>query len=373
MKRVTLDKIASVTARLRLDKNAILGTEIPAEAGSVVAARVLNSKTAYNTLEDCHGRMVMLQPGDVIAGALGHRDALLGYSGRVPESLAVGDELQLLNLGGVMGVGATPAPGIGAPFRLEVLGSVLEFPVLERRVGRPASVARAGLEVPAQDESFWSSLPPIVALVGTCMNAGKTTAACALVAGLRQQGLHVGAGKLTGVSLRRDVWEMRDCGADPTAVFTDFGVVTTNEENAVPAAHALITHLAQNEPEPPDVLVLEFGDGLLGTYGVQALLADERIGSAISRVILCAQDPVGTWGAAELLRTRWNLTPDLVCGKVTDTPAGLRFCHERLEVATWNALSEGPEVAERLFPEGLQGPGPSVGRGSVVGSAAAPS
>ena len=64
------------------------------------------------------------------------------------------------------------------------------------------------------------------------MNSGKTTAACALVAGLRQRGFKVGAGKLTGVSLRRDVWEMRDCGAEPTAVFTDFGVVTTNDENA---------------------------------------------------------------------------------------------------------------------------------------------
>jgi len=359
MKRVTLDKIASVTARLGLDANAILGTAIPAEAGSVVAARVLNSKTSYNTLEDCHGRMVMLQPGDVIAGALGHRDALLGYSGRVPESVAVGDELQLLNLGGVMGVGAAAAPGIGEPFRLEVLGSVLEFPVVERRVGRPASIARAGLDVPRMDASFWDALPPVVALVGTCMNAGKTTAACALVAGLRHRGLRVGAGKLTGVSLRRDIWEMRDCGAEPTAVFTDFGVVTTNEENAAPAAHDLITHLALHEPEPPDVLVLEFGDGLLGTYGVQTLLSDERVHRAISRVVLCAQDPVGAWGGAELLRTRWDLSPDLVCGKVTDTPAGLRYCREQLEVATWNALSEGPEVAERLFPGGLDGPRPT--------------
>lgn len=353
MRRVTLDKIASVTARLALDAHAVLGPKIPAEAGAVVAARVLNAKTVYNTLEDCHGRMVVLQPGDVIAGALGHRDALLGYSGHVPESLAVGDELQLLNLGGVMGVGARAAPGIGEPFRLEVLGSVLEFPILEQRIGRPASVSRAALPVRPLPSERWGELPPIVALVGTCMSAGKTTAACALVAGLRRRGFTVGAGKLTGVSLRRDVWEMRDCGAHPTAVFTDFGVVTTNEENALPAARRLITHLAQHEPEPPEVLVLELGDGLLGTYGVQALLADEALRGAIARVVLCAQDPVGAWGGTELLRTRWGLAPDLVCGRVTDTPAGLRYCREGLGVATWNALAEGPEVAQRLFPNGF--------------------
>ena len=353
MKRVLLDKIASVTARLRLDRNAILGPQIPARAGSVLAARVLNAKGSYNTLEDCHGRMVMLQPGDVIAGALGHRNAQLGYSGHVPEEVSVGDELQLLNLGGVIGTGAQPAPGLGEPFRLEVLGSVLEFPVLDHRVGRPACIERAALSVTPLAPEAWGELPPIVALLGTSMHAGKTTAACALVAGLRQAGHRVAAGKLTGVSLRRDIWEMRDCGAQPTALFTDFGVVTTSADNALSAARKLITYLSQAEPDPPEVLVLEFGDGLLGTYGVQALLSDRNLVRAIRRVVLCAQDPVGAWGGAELLRKRWGMAPDLVCGRLTDTPAGLKFCREELGVQTWNALSEGPEVALRLFPDGL--------------------
>ena len=58
MKRVTLDKIASVTLRLDLDPHAVLGEEIPAEEGTVIAARVLNAKRSYNTLEDVHGRIV---------------------------------------------------------------------------------------------------------------------------------------------------------------------------------------------------------------------------------------------------------------------------------------------------------------------------
>jgi hypothetical protein len=353
MRRCTLDKIASVTLRCELDRNAVLSDEIPAVAGTVIAARVLNAKSTYNTLEDCHGRMVHLQPGDIVAGALGHRDALIGYSGRVPEKVAVGDTLQMLNLGGVIGTGAVATPGIGEPFRLEVLGSVLEFPYFERRIGRPASVARAALAAPEVGENFWRELPPVIALVGTCMNAGKTTAACALVAGLSRRGLRVAAGKLTGVSLRRDVYEMADCGADPVALFTDFGVVTSNEHNAVPAARALIAHLALSPLERPDVMVLEFGDGLLGTYGVQALLSDPDIAGAIARTVLCAQDPVGAWGGVELLKKQYGLETDLICGRVTDTPAGLRYCRERLGVPTWNALTEGPEVADRLFPQGL--------------------
>jgi len=340
MRRVDLDKIASVTARLALDKNAVLGDEIPAVAGTVLACRVLTAKTAYDTLEDVHGRMVKLRPGDVIACALGHRDALYGYSGVVPETVSVGDRLQLLNMGGVAGSGAVASPGMGEPFQLEVLGSVLEFPWLDTRVGVPANVERGAL--PGADLRAFASLPPIAVLVGTCMDAGKTTAAAALIHEMAHRGLRVAAGKLTGVSLRRDVLRMHDCGADPVAVFTDFGVVTTDEGNAVAAAHGLVAHLAESSP---DVIVLEMGDGLLGTYGVRALLNDPALSKWIRATVLCAQDPVGAWGGVRILDERHGLSVDLICGRVTDTPVGVRFCEQTLGIPAWNALTEGAAFA----------------------------
>ncbi|MBK8178605.1 MAG: hypothetical protein IPK67_06890 [Planctomycetes bacterium] len=343
MRRVQLDKIASVTLRLGLNKNAVLGDEIPARAGTVVAARVLNAKTSYNTLEDVHGRMVTLHPGDVIAGALGHRDALYGYSGRVPEQVAVGDQLQLLNIGGVIGIGAEAVPGLGEPFKIEVLGSVLEFPYLGTRFGVPANIERAALPtVPLA-----SDLPPIVALVGTCMDAGKTTAASVIIGELSRRGLTIGAGKLTGVSLRRDVLQMADCGADTTAIFTDFGVVTTHESTALAAAHSLVSHLAEAEP---DVIVLEMGDGLLGTYGVHSLLSDPGLSGAITATVLCAQDPVGAWGGQRLLTERYGMTVAAISGRVTDSAVGMRFCTEKLGVAAWNALRDGHRLTEALLP-----------------------
>lgn len=342
MRRCHLDKIASVTARLRLSRHAVLGDEIPAEAGTVVAARVLNAKTNYNTLEDVHGRMVGLHPGDVIAGALGHRDALYGYSGHVPAEVRPGDELNLLNLGGVIGSGACKAYGVGEPFRIEVLGSVLEFPHLDHRVGRPARVQRAALPAAPLPQR----LPPIVALVGTCMDAGKTTAASVLISDWTRREKRVAAGKLTGVSLRRDVLGMQDCGADPVATFTDFGVVTTTAQNAVAAAHSLVAHLAESEP---DLMVLELGDGLLGTYGVDALLADPGLAAGLSAVVLCAQDPVGALGAVDLLRERYGLRPGLICGRVTDTPVGARFCTGELGIPAWNALVDGGQGATRIL------------------------
>lgn len=345
MRRCKLDKIASVTLHLHLDRNAVLGDEIPARAGTVIAARVLNAKTAYNTLEDVHGRMVTLHPGDIIAGALGHRDALRGYSGRVPEQVAPGDRLQLLNIGGVIGAGAEAAPGIGEPFQLEVLGAVHVFPHLDRRVGVPADISGPALPC-AEPEA---PLPPMIVFLGTSMDSGKTTAASRLIAELSRAGHRIAAGKLTGVSLRRDILQMQDCGAKPVAIFTDFGVVTTDEENAVGAAHSLIAHLAEAEP---DLIVLEMGDGLLGTYGVHALLCDPLVRESITSSIVCAPDPVGAWGAVRLLDERYGLRPSVIAGKVTDTPVGLRFCHDKLGLATWNALQDpAARCVEILAPE----------------------
>jgi hypothetical protein len=198
-----------------------------------------------------------------------------------------------------------------------------------------------GVRVPDPAE-----LPPLVALVGTSMDAGKTTAAAALVRALVRRGLTVAAGKLTGVSLRRDVLMMQDCGARPVAIFTDFGVVTTSRENAVAAAHALVAHLAESRP---DLIVLEMGDGLLGTYGVDALLADELLAGALRSVVLCAQDPVGAWGAQELLRARYGLEADVVSGRVTDGVAGVRFCNESLRLPGHNALRAGEALAEAVL------------------------
>ena len=170
------------------------------------------------------------------------------------------------------------------------------------------------------------------------------------------RGLKVAAGKLTGVSARRDILGMADSGAEPVAVFTDFGVVTTNEQNAAPTARKLIAHLAFEGAATPDVIVLELGDGLLGTYGVHSLLGDRLVRDAITSVVVCASDPVGAWGAHRILDERYSLESRLISGPVTDTPAGIGYCTERLGVPTWNALRDTAPPLELLLPSVPLGP-----------------
>jgi hypothetical protein len=340
MKSIVVDKVASVAQHAELGHELRLSAEIPCEEGVLVAVRVLNNKARYNQLELTSGRMATVTQGDIVVGALGHRNALRGYSGRLPTELAPGDTIQLLNIGGVLGHCDSANPDVGPPFDCKVLGTVLHFPYLGERIGVPA---RAGMKTLDANTVLDTQGVPVVALAGTCMDSGKTAAACAIVGRLRHLGLHVAACKATGVSLRRDILTLEDAGASETMIFSDLGVVTTTAKNGPALTRALLTSLAENKP---DVIVLELGDGLLGAYGVEAILSDQAIRDAMTAVILCANDPVSAWGGAKILRENFNIEPAVVTGPATDNAVGVDQISERMSLPAINALSNGVALGD---------------------------
>ena len=342
MKTVLLDKIASVTRACQLKREVRLSADSPCEEGVVVAVRVRNDKTTYSQLELPSGRMAQVKKGDVVAGALGHRHALFGYSGHLPTRLAPGDTIHLLNMGGVLGICDSVNPDLGQPFECEVLGAVLHFPYLGERIG---VAARIGGEVLDLGAPLDAAGVPVVALVGSCMNCGKTAAACTLVRHLSHGGFTVDGLKSTGVSLRRDTLAMEDAGARATGLFTDLGVVSTTPANAPAVTRTLITRLAAARP---DVIVAELGDGLLGAYGVAAILEDAEIRAAFSAVVLAANDPVAAWGGVRMLRERFGIEPAAVTGPATDNLAGTEIIEEALGVPAINARTNGEKLAARV-------------------------
>ncbi len=342
MRSLVVDKIASVALANDIGRETRISPEIPCEEGVLVAAEVLNNKSRYNTLELTSGRMAQVKRGDIIVGALGHRKALFGYSGHLPEKLNAGDVIQLLNLGGVLGICDSINLNQGQPFDCRVLGVVLEFPYLGERIGVPA---RVGTQ--AQTESLPLDVGgvPVVAFAGTCMDSGKTAAACAVISRFRHHGLTVDAFKSTGVALRRDILAMEDAGARHTGIFSDHGIVATTSENAPGLTRRLLHTLAE---ERPDVITFELGDGLLGAYGVEAILHDAEIRSALSAVVLCANDPVGAWGGVKLLRENFEIEPVVVTGPATDNQVGLEIIERRSEVRAVNALTHGADLGDLI-------------------------
>ncbi len=344
MRTVVVDKIASIAQACGLSHEVRIATQdIPCEEGVALVVEILSNKSTYNTLELTSGRMAKVSRGDVIVGALGHRQALFGYSGHIPEQVQAGDVLQVLNIGGVLGVCDSVNPDKGKPFDCRVLGCVLQFPFLGERIGVPARVGHRRLDYAAPLDTHGV---PVVALAGTCMEAGKTAAACAIVSRMRHRGLAVHAFKATGVSLRRDILAMEDSGARRSMIFTDLGIVTTTAASGPALTRTMLTEMTQGRP---DVVVFELGDGILGAYGVEAILADSDIRKVLSAVVLSANDPVAAWGGVKLLRERFDIEPCAVTGPATDNAVGVNIIQEQMGVRAVNAMSSGAELGDHII------------------------
>ena len=345
--RVRLDKIASSTRNVELHRDVVVGGNIPAEAGVVIAARVLDNKATYNNVEDTHGRMMRIQKGDIIAGVLGSRQALRGYAGIVPPRVDAGDTLHLLNLGGVIGLCNSANPELGPPCRVEVLGAVQSFPELGRRVGRPASIFPGHIPLA---ETLPAEMPPVVLVAGTCMHAGKTAASCLLIREASQRGMKVSAAKVTGVALRSDTLEMRDHGAGEVVTFCDAGFPSTDGIDTAPIAKGCLRAL---QADNPDLIIVELGDGLLGSYGVREILDDPSIQSLTGTLVIAATDPVAAWGGSELLsQTGWY--PSVITGPATDNSSGVDRIEELCALRAINARKDPAAFAGAIL-EAIEG------------------
>jgi hypothetical protein len=349
----TVDLIASSAARCGLVRERVRLTEkVHAEAGYCVGVRVLENKTRYNEVEDTGGTFRTLRRPQVLVGALGARQALKGYSGGVPDRIDVGDELHVLNKGGIIGRCSSAHPDLGPPLRVKVLGGV------QASSGDRAACLQAHA-LPPVDTLTDSA--PLVMVSGSSMDTGKTVAACALIEQLAAQGWRVAAAKLTGAALQRDVRRMASDGAVATATFTDAGVVSSTACDMRPRAKGIIAHLSEDAPDgggPPDVIVIELGDGFIGPYGVAGLLGDRQLRHFTRAHVVTAADLAGAWAADHFFRERFEAPVTAFTGPVTDNAVGRDYIEDVLGPPAHNALQQPEALVERVA-EALGAPAPA--------------
>ncbi|HEX8130906.1 MAG TPA: hypothetical protein VF527_17530 [Pyrinomonadaceae bacterium] len=333
VKVVEADKIGSATSPLELSKTLAVMTErVRVRAGDAVVVRAITESATYNQLELVTGRLAKINPGDVLVGVLGSRRALKGFVGDVPETVAAGDELHLLNMGGVIGLCTGHHSSLSDAIRVEVIGLVYGEEARVRNICDAALPLREQMGVSA----------PLVVIAGACMNSGKTYAATELIRRATAAGMRVAAGKLSGVACLRDTLNMADHGAVATASFLDCGLPSTvGVGDLAPVAKSIVAKLNESAP---DMIVIELGDGILGGYSVESVFDDAELRGAMAALVYCASDYVGAWGGIELLKRR-GLTVDLVAGSVTDSQMGEDYIEGEFEVAAGNARRDG----ERMF------------------------
>ncbi len=294
--------------------------------GDFVVGEMIETGLASFPVEPPGGGVEEMSPGDRLIGALGVRSATLTLVGDWRD---VGDDLVLetLTQAGVLGRStstAMPPPPIA---KLTYLGHA-------SRDGSLLTMRGCVEDTPDQPLRT-----PVLLIIGTSMDAGKTVAAVAIIRELKSMGMRVAGAKLTGVGRYRDILAMSDAGADVILDFVDAGLPST----VVPAdeygesLRILCSRLAAAEV---DIVVAEAGASPLEPYNGE--LAVGMLAENVCATVLCASDPYAVVGVISAFGSR----PDLVSGKATSTSAGVALIEKLVGIPALSMFN--PEVGPRL-------------------------
>lgn len=285
--------------------------------GDFVVGRVIEP---HRGVERWDGRIAAIAVGDLVVGALGSRAATLQAVGDW-RAIGADGRLEDLSTAGVFGKCTSLSADLGSLTTLAYEGHV----VVE---GEKATMARWIDDLPARRLAT-----PAVLIIGTSMDAGKTTAACSIIRRLLARGLLAGGAKLTGVGRFRDILQMKDAGAGAVFDFVDAGLPCTIcplDEMARALGHIF----ALVEEADVDVLVVEAGASPLEPYNGEA--AVEGVRDALRLTVLCASDPYAVLG----VQAAFGTTPDLVSGRAASTDAGIELVERLTGIRTLSLIGQ---------------------------------
>jgi hypothetical protein len=310
-------KRAYVTARFdltRADRLLVAGAK--PMAGDLVLARIARLGH-HRKLESPEGRRQTLFVDDFILVCYGARYASDQFEALVPGDLG---PCSLVAAGGIAGFCTQRHATARKPTEIEPLGLVADA---DGRVLNLASCAQPRLKSTVQH-------PYTLAVVGTSMNAGKTTTVAAMIRGLVRTGLKVGAAKITGTGAGCDRWAMVDAGADAVLDFTDFGHASTYQVPRAETAALLEAAVGALGREGCDVVVVELADGLLFPETAE-LVEHATFDRLVSGLVLAAADSMSAGFGAT-----WLISRDLpllgLAGKLTSSPLMVREFEQSSDV-----------------------------------------
>jgi molybdopterin-guanine dinucleotide biosynthesis protein len=302
------------------------------QAGDLILARV-NVIGQHRRIENIEGRRGDLYVGDEIIVAYGNRYAPDQFEAYVPDDLG---RCELVAGGGVAARVASRHARMRPATEIDVIG------LLEDEAGNALNLADFPVARPARLRP-----PRVIAVVGSSMNAGKTTTVAGLVHGLTRAGFRVGAAKLTGTGSGGDLWSMRDAGAVLAIDFTDAGHASTFKvapEGLGRITQALLARLAEDGIE---IAVVEIADGLLHDETAQLIELGHQRGW-FDAVLFAAADAMGAAFGCQWLARR-GMVPLAVSGLVSTSPLASREAGRAtgVTIATLAELRD-PVAASRI-------------------------
>lgn len=317
------------------------GMGVAPASGDVVLARIVGVGQ-HPRLESPASRRQVLFLGDEVLVAYGHRYAPDQFLAEVPADLS---QCHLIAAGGVAGLVTARHTQMSQPTQLAPVGLLADdhgVLNLSRLAPRRLGAVDAGANPDRR--------PSVIAVLGTSMNSGKSTAVSCLVKGLSDAGLAVSAGKATGTGSGNDPGMFADAGAVKVLDFTDFGYPTTFQLDHRRVRGLFSDLVSALTDSSPDVIVVEIADGVYQGE-TRRLLADPVFQTVVDRVIFAATDALGAIAGLQVLHDA-NIHVAAVTGVLTASPLAAREAAEVTDVPVLSTQSLcEPGVALNLLPQ----------------------
>ncbi len=302
--RLSQAKKAYVTRRVSL-KTAygLCNTSMP-KPGDICLAQV-EKLGHHKRLELVSGRRSRLFIGDEVIVSYGHRYASDQFHSYVPENL---DACDLVAAGGIASKISAKHDNTRNPTVIKPLGLLCDKAgnVLNLRQWAIPSVANIN-----------PSRPHMVAVVGSGMNAGKTTTVSSIIRTARKNGLKVAAIKITGTGAGGDMWHYTDAGVDAAFDFTDAGYASTVDLSK-DELETLAMDLYDIAAGSADIVVAELADGLFQAE-TATLLASPVFQGLVNSIAFATSDPMAAYAGVQYLRAL-RLNPAIISGAISASP-----------------------------------------------------
>ena len=304
-------------------------TERVPQPGDLVLAEV--RKIAQHTrIQLRDGRRSRLYPGDKVIVAYGNRYAPDQFEAVVPGDL---DECHLVAAGGVAARAVSKHASLKWPTSLRPEGFCLN--ARGDTVNLSQYAICASHRVSGQHK-------PVIAVLGTSMNSGKTTTVASLVKGLGRSGCRVAALKATGTGSGNDLWAYEDAGATLALDFTDAGHPSTFKVARTEIERCL-GHLltSAHADQRIDIIVVEIADGLLHNE-TSELVVSNTFKRHVDHVLFAAGEAMGALAGVQTLH-RLDVTPLALSGVVSASTLAATEAHRAtgLPVLTKRDLESG--------------------------------
>ena len=297
----------------------LVGGAIRPRSGDVVLAHV-ERLGQHRRIEQPDGRRSALHVGDTVIVAYADRYATDQFESHVPSSLG---RVQLVASGGIASQSISHSRAVRRATDIIPLGLVGD------EYGRPLNV---------WDFRLPDVVPPpvrprTVAVLGTSMNAGKTTTMHYLLHGLSKVGMLPGSVKVTGTGSGNDFWVMLDAGAHRMFDFTDAGLASTFRQ-PIPVLESAMTQLvSQLSLAGCGVNFVEIADGVFQQEN-RMLLTSPVVHELLDVVVLAASDAMGAAHGVSHLRER-GFEVAAVSGMLTRSPLAIREAQEATGLPVW--------------------------------------